>query len=315
MESRESHNWCSGFDLYCKQLSTQAQQIIKAIRYEHMTRMQNLGDNKCYSNNKGSRGTDMEFQQITYRQNEQRVMEPPYSAFFSIKDVLVTKPQINNSDRLLEGHTQCFGDLVSEERAAEDTSSQLDPMDPGAASPLECPDSALPCQTLLQQNFPVHQGLPGPVQTLATFRESLSSGQGKGAAEKKGEESRLKRKRPLMGDGVKKPSSVAVLKRPAVDAVWKHGQGRSCQGMDSAKSGLVPQVRDLSLLDNEQRLEVLEEVAHASVIVLTMVYQDGSSQLTAGKVSARFWLTKYGVFCKSLLPLDMIPKEKNQFIL
>eukprot|EP00061_Rhincodon_typus_P016944 g45420.t1 len=109
-----------------------------------------------------------------------------------------------------------------------------------------------------------------------------------GTAEKKREDSHLKRKRPLTGCSVKKPDGVTVPKRPAVEAVWKRGQGHSSQGMDSAKSVPAPQVRDLSLLNDEQRSEVLEEVAHASVIVLTMVYQDGSSQLTAVKSTQPF---------------------------
>ncbi|GCB66594.1 hypothetical protein scyTo_0012032 [Scyliorhinus torazame] len=126
---------------------------------------------------------------------------------------------------------------------------------------------------------------------LGLAGERVSSAEDK-TAEKKA--NRLKRKRAMTEHSVKKPENMFPPKQPVVYNVSKDDQGHSTKGME--KSTPLPQICDLFILDNEQRSKVLEEVTHASVIVLTMVYQDGSSQLTAVKVSTVIRFVKYCMF-------------------
>ncbi|XP_038661823.1 DNA polymerase nu isoform X2 [Scyliorhinus canicula] len=349
-----SHNWCAGLDPNHQQLSTPAQQIIKAIRYEHIKRMQT---NKCFQwrneieeiatdgNNKRKTGTDIELQKVESLQNEQRdgvncvqfqpdsvtekninmlhsenqtersytdsfdswvqphdcaalslqavtrqvpagniIVERPHKMFFSVKEAQTSDPQKNNSWRLTEGTSQRFGDsvinLVGKECPEAHAPIHLDMRKPGAAVCLRSPGSALQHQALAQQNFSVNQGFPGPVKMLDFVGERLSSVQDK-TVEKK--PNCLKRKRAMTEHSVKKPENIFPPKQPVVYNVSKDDQGHSTKGM--VKSTPMPQICDLFSLDDEQRSKVLEEVTHASVIVLTMVYQDGSSQLTAVKES------------------------------
>ncbi|XP_067885309.1 DNA polymerase nu isoform X4 [Heterodontus francisci] len=364
MENRESHNWCAGLDLYHKQLSTQAQQIIKAIRYEHTRRMQNSGNNKCYKwsnemeeiatggQNKRKTGTDAELQKLEYWHNEERegmnsvqfqpcnlrrkninilhretyseiqtersyvdrfynIFQPhdcvaqslqansrqlpagsrivgiPHKALLSVSEALTSETQKNDFGQITKGTSaQHLGDdtidLVGKKYPEASTSFQFDRRDHGVAVCLEHRGTAVQHQTLVSQNFSINQGFPGPAKTLASSEERRSSVQDKTAGKK---DNHLKRKRALSQHSAKKPGSMFMLEQPVVDGVSKDHQGHSTKGMSSAKSGPTLQLSDLFTLDNEQRSKVLDEVAHASVIVLTMVYKDGSSQLTAVKES------------------------------
>uniref|UniRef100_UPI00398E575C DNA polymerase nu n=1 Tax=Pristiophorus japonicus TaxID=55135 RepID=UPI00398E575C len=215
---------------------------------------------------------------------ENRIVRIPHRALFSIKEALTSETQKNDSGRLMEGTSaQHIGgsmiDLGGKEYLEAQAPFQLDH---GVAASWEHPGSARQHRPPVQPSSSVNQqqGFPGPVKTLGSSKERLSSVQDE-PAEKK--DNRLKRKWAVPECGVKRPGSAVMLKQPAGDSVPKGHQGHGTEAMDSAKTGPRPQICDLFTLDTEQRSKVLQEVARASVIILTMVYQDGSSQLTAVK--------------------------------
>ncbi|XP_078071321.1 DNA polymerase nu-like isoform X4 [Mustelus asterias] len=211
-----------------------------------------------------------------------KIVEIPRKVFFSTKEGLTSEPQKNNSWWLMESTSQHFGDnmvnVVGKECPDTHASFQLDKRDPGAAACQGYPSFARQHQVLAQQNFSVNQGFPGLVKTLASLGERLSSVQDKTAGKK---DNHLKRKRAVTEQSVKKLENMLTLKQPVVNTVLDDGQSHSTKGKE--KSTPKPQICDLFILDSKQRSKVLEEISHASVIVLTMVYQDGSSQLTAVK--------------------------------
>ncbi|XP_067838194.1 uncharacterized protein [Heptranchias perlo] len=173
-------------------------------------------------------------------------------------------------------------DVGGEEYPEVHTSFQLDTRDHGVAACWDHPGSARRDRTVVQQSSSVnqHRGFPRPAKALALSEKRLSSVQDKTVGTK---DNHPKRKWEVLERSAKQLGDVVTPKQPAVDSVSTDHQGRGNEGVDSAKSGPRLQICDLFTLDTEQRSTVLEEVAHASAIILTMVYQDGSSQLTAVK--------------------------------
>ncbi|XP_069798363.1 DNA polymerase nu isoform X2 [Narcine bancroftii] len=345
MENKESHGWCAGLDH--KQISTHAQQIIKAIRSEHTRRMQKSGDNKCYmwhhemeelsteGQNVRKGGTLTRFQEVEYwnameREEANSVEFQPYNVTMKKVDRFHTEAYTKNqteqcgTDRpgnafhlrvhaaMNQHATKCHlpagsanvnvthkepfsrKEFLTSERkkiyfgGRSECTSVQHAVDPSANQCQEAQDSMQsdmrvhkmpayldPAPSMWQHYIPAcpsssaeqHLELPGRTKT-----ERLSSAQ---------EDNCLKRKRAALK--WEKEGGVSRLKQPGLDGVLEEVHGHGTGGLDSAQRGSRPHICDLITLDSEQRPQVLEEVARAAVIIITLVYQDGSTQLTAQK--------------------------------
>ncbi|XP_072903858.1 DNA polymerase nu [Hemitrygon akajei] len=168
---------------------------------------------------------------------------------------------------------QLVNDLAANESPEEWGNFRFDGKRHGAAVCRDQADSVQQHGTLAQQGSLVNQylGLPGLNKTLTSLTGRLSSVQ----EEKK--DNCLKRKR-------EKPANMSTAKQPVLDGRAKEHHDPTTKGLDSAELRSRPQICDLIRLDSDQRPQVLEEVARAAGIILTMVYQDGSTQLTAEKL-------------------------------
>nr|XP_015199498.1 PREDICTED: DNA polymerase nu-like isoform X1 [Lepisosteus oculatus] len=99
----------------------------------------------------------------------------------------------------------------------------------------------------------------------------------------------LKRKRMTLSDNAKKPGKW----EPSLDRGSSEKPETGKEKVGTASAGLKSPVAvtseagvcDASRLSQEERALVLRETAQASVIVLTMVYQDGTAQLNAEQKS------------------------------
>ncbi|XP_055488235.1 DNA polymerase nu-like [Leucoraja erinacea] len=345
MEQRESHSWYAGLELYHKQLSTHAQQIMKAIRSEHTRRMQKSGESKCCKwnqemeelstdgENMRKGGTVKRFREVEYWNAMEReeancaafqpgnvtrkmvdtfhteaytenqtercctdrvastfqsgvhsaqsfratschlqvgsgIVNVGHEAPFSLKEFLMTETQQVD----LGSQSECTSvqhaiDPAANEHPEALASSHLD-MKVGGATACWKPQLGTPAQQSSQV------GLPRPTETQALAIKRLNSVQ-----EEKKDNCHKRKKATLKWE---KLGMMSMVKQPVLDGGLMKDQGQGTKGFDSRLESR-PQICDLITLDSERRPQVLEEVACATFIILTMVYQDGSTQLTAEK--------------------------------
>uniref|UniRef100_A0A4W3J8W9 DNA polymerase nu pseudo-exo domain-containing protein n=1 Tax=Callorhinchus milii TaxID=7868 RepID=A0A4W3J8W9_CALMI len=217
-----------------------------------------------------------------------RAAQVPQKAVFQIKNALVSKTQENDSyPWLASNSTQYTADsMVPGGKEASKTNTSFWVRHGTKDCTSLCWDESGSVQNDQHLEQQSNMAVPHPLSVaqpkkLLTSDERLNSLQDKNAK-------CLKRKLGVRGQHGARPSKAASLKLPADDSTCKNDGCQDDSGaerMDSGKLRARAQICDVCTLDTKQRSKVLEEVERASFIILTMVYQDGSSQLTAVKES------------------------------